>query len=430
MRATHSAPLHQAHGTASTRWIWLFLIIIIQIFTALLMWTILPFLTPEDISGQPGDDVSRLAGSDFMPVVAARSEQSGDSAIISEMQPALRNGVQIGEAVFRAEPDLPAEKFSQLQLHLEGWRPGQKLFLFWRSSRAPDQQRFRELLHDTEGMSWHTLFIGHGWEGNILELAIGVFGAPGPLPLQLHEAILHPTGRSSLMQRLYWDWSRFQPWSYASLNSQGSSRPDILLKPATAAALWASLALLTTALCYAILRHLGRASPHNAAVAGLSAVLIPWLALDATWQAQLERQLQATQQRYAGLTQSEKHRRENDASLQAYAERVRDALAPVRGKRLFLINDAHQGHAYQRLRMQFHLLPLNIYNFGKQLLPPQEMRPGDYVLLLAPTTGIRYSAEQERLQDEYYRYRATLLDAHPFGQVLRIDSPATTGGQN
>jgi len=426
----HPNPMHQARGTANTRWTWLFLIIVIQIFTALLMWTMLPHLMPEDISGLPGSEASRLAGSEFTTVVAARSRQSGDSAVVLEMQPALRNGVQIGEAVFRAEPNLRAENFSQAQLHLEGWRPGQKLFLFWRSSTAPDQQRFRELFHDREGTSWHTLFARDGWEGDILELAIGVFGAPGPLPLQLHELTFHPTNRSAILKRLHWDWSRFQPWSYASLNTQGSDRSDILVKPATAAGLWASSALLLTALCYATLRLRRRATPRYAAIAGLSAVIIPWLALDAAWQGQLERQLQATQQRYAGLTQSEKHRREDDASLQIYAARLRDILAPLRGKRLFLFNDAHEGHAYQRLRMQFHLLPLNTYNFGKQLLPPKEMHPGDHVLLLAPATAIYYRAEQERLQDKNYSYRATLLDEHSYGLLLRIEAAATGGRQN
>ena len=414
---------HRLPPGARTALRWAAATLAIQILTGLILWVILPHLLPGDVGGRQGSETRVIPGSAFAAVVAGKSSQQGDSRVILAMQPALRNGVQVGEAVFRIEPDLAAAAFSQLQLSLQGWQPGQRVFLFWRSSRAPNQQLAREILHDPAGTSWHTLRTSEGWEDTLLELAIGVFGAPGSDPLRLHAVTLHSTNRPSILQRLRWDWRQFQPWSHGSLNTAGSSRPDILIKATTAASLWALCSLLLIALGVVALRRRMETPPGAVAIAGLTAVLLPWLALDGMWQAQLERQLHATKARYSGLTQHEKHQREMDAGLQAYAAQIRDILAPMRGKRLFLLNDDDQGHAYQRLRLQFHLLPLNVYNFGRRLLPPHAMRPGDHVLLLAPATAVSYRRDSGLLQDGQYQYRATLLDDHAAGQLLRIDGP-------
>jgi len=361
-----------------------------------------------------------LAGSDFKAVVGAQSRYEGSSAVILEMQPATRNGARIGEAVFRAEPGLRADRFSQMRLRLNGWHSEQKLFLFWRSSAAPDQQNYRALQHDPAGVSWHTLSDAETWQGDILELAIGVFGPTGTKPLRLHEVALHPTNRSVVIQRSLWDWSRTTPWTQVSANLHSSVRADVLWQPTTAATVWAGCGLVLTLLTYAVTRRFGHGSYQGVVIAGLSVILLPWLMLDLLWQRQLDDRLSAIQQRYGGLTQEQKHQREDDAVLQAYAAGLRELLAPLRGKRLFLLSETQAHHDYRRLRLQYHLLPLNIYNYGDRLLPAGQMRPGDHVLALAPTRTIRYRAQQGWLTDGERQHRAILLDEHPQGRLFRL----------
>lgn len=402
---------------------WVLGLLALHAVAILLTWAALPLLLPDGFSLQTGTDPLHLPGKDFKAVVAARSQRAGDSIEVLDMQPARRNGVQIGEAVFRTEPGLAASRFSQMNLRLDGWQSGQKVFLFWRSSKASDQQRYQELSHDTDGQSWHTLSSTDLWEGDILELAIGVFGQPGPAPLVLHEVALHPGSRSAVFNRLGWEWSRFTPWTQSSANVHRGPLRAAVLQPVTVASLWAVVALLIVFIGAVVLRRSGRAPARSIVIAGLASILLPWLAVDLLWQVQLERQLTLTQEHYSSRTQMQKHQREADASLQNYATRVLDSLEPERSGRLFLLNDADSGHSYRRLRMQFHLLPLNIYNFGKQLLPPGRMRPGDYVLLLQPATAVRFDPARGVLEDSRQRYRATLLDEHPEGRLFRLGRP-------
>lgn len=418
---------------------WVLGVLALHTVAILLTWAALPLLLPDGLSQQAGTDPLHLPGKDFKAVVAARSRQAGDSIEVLDMQPARRNGVQIGEAVFRTEPGLAASRFSQMHLRLDGWQSGQKLFLFWRSSNAPDQQRYQELSHDTDGQSWHTLSSTDLWEGDILELAIGVFGQPGPAPLVLHEVALHPGSRSAVFNRLTWEWSRFTPWTQLSANVYRGALRAAVLQPVTVASLWAVVALLIVFIGAVVLRRSVRAPARSIVIAGLASILLPWLAVDLLWQVQLERQLTLTQEHYGGLTQTQKHHREADASLQKYAARVRDRLErvhkrpepmhdrpePMLNSRLFLLNDADSGHSYRRLRMQFHLLPVNIYNFGKQLLPPDRMRPGDHVLLLQPATAVRFDPARGVLEDSRQRYRATLLDEHAEGRLFRLGTPVS-----
>lgn len=407
---------------------WACIIAAVQVTTALLIWTFLPLFYPAQLNRETGTESTHLAGKAFSAVVAASSQQKDGSTVIDEMQPALRNGMQIGEAVFLAQPMLRAEPFSQIEIRLDGWNPGQKLFLFWRSSEAPDQQRYMELSHDTGGVSWHTLPSLDIWGGEILELAIGVFGQPGSDALRLHGIDLHPSSRGAVIRRSLWEWRRFLPWSQRSANTYRGARPDAIWTPVTAASVWAGCGLLGIFIVAIALPRAHRASSRTVVIAGLSTIVIPWLALDFNWQRQLERQLEVSQQRYGGLTQAEKRLREEDANLQTFAAGLRDVLAPLRDKRLFLLNDDDEGHTYFRLRLQFHLLPLNTYNFGKALLPPDQMRPHDHVLLLAPATALRFHPQTGILEDGEHQYRATLLYDRPLGRLFRLEAYALQSG--
>jgi hypothetical protein len=160
------------------------------------------------------------------------------------------------------------------------------------------------------------------------------------------------------------------------------------------AAAWALIALAAFALIAWLKRW-----PLRAALPGaVAAVMLPWLALDGLWQTRLAAQLDATQARFGGLAQPDKRAREDDVLLQAHAHAVLDALAPVRGRRLFLVRDS-QRHDYHRLRLQYHLLPLNVYNFGTSLPDPGDVRPGDFVALLDDPEAVAYDPVGHVLSD-------------------------------
>lgn len=399
-----------------------------------LLWLGIPLFYPDDLRPTPAGDTLRLKGEDFRAVVARRAERGEDGSLsILDLQPARRNGAWIGEGVFSADTrsgldaPLPAEAFSQLRLHLEGLHPRQQVLLFWRTTTAPTQQRFIKLENLPNGVSWHTLPADDVWEGQILEVAVGVFGRGKPQALTLHSLTLAGTDRSTLAQRALEEWRRFVPWLQSSTNRYDPGRGATIWEPGAAAALWAGLALLILVTWVLLTR--GYRSPRGPVIAGLCSVFLPWLCLDLLWQEQLQQQLTVTRARYAGLDQQAKHQREDDANLQAFAAELQQQLVPLRGKRVFLLNDLDVGHKYHRLRLQFHLLPLNIHNYGRYLLPPGQMRPGDHVLLLEPATTVEFDVVNGLLEDAFFRYRATRLLKHPLGALYRLEPPLPMEGQ-
>lgn len=423
-------------GGSSLRRGWLCPVLILcpPLLALALLWAGLPLLYPDSLRDTPGAGAQLYRGADFKAAVARRSSRQDDALVIQSMRPALHGGSWVGEAVFQLETTLRAQPYSQFRLNLEGLQPDQSVYLLWRSSSFPGQQQALELERDADGISWHSLPGADSWEGEISQLAIGVFGPPRSPALKMRGLELHGSARAVVARRMLWEWQQFKPWIQSSANRYPGFRGEIILPPAAAAGLWAGLSLLLLLAGLGLrmlLSQRGRqravgGPPRRAIVAAvLASIVLPWLALDGLWQGQLERQLQATRERFGGLTQAQKHTREDDARLQDWADSVKQQLAPLRGKRLFLLNDEDRGHQYHRLRLQFHLLPLNVYNFGRKLLPPGQMRPGDHVLLLQPASAVRFDPRSSQLEDGEYRYRATQLDSYAKGQLFRLEASLT-----
>jgi hypothetical protein len=307
-----------------------------------------------------------------------------------------------------------------MQLRLAGSQPNQKVFLFWRSASAPDIQNYMELTHDTSGESWHTLANVANWQGQVIELAIGVFGPPGRENLRLMELVFHPTGPGTLWRRLIWEWLRETPWNFASTNAHVAARTDAPVSPTLAASLWSGIGVGLAALGLLVVRKRSGRAREAAVTVGLLAILVPWVGLDYLWQRQLDTRLADIAYRYGGLTQAEKHRREGDAWLQAFADSVRAALEPLRGKRLFLVRDSDKYHDFQRLRLQFHLLPINVFSSGSGAFPAEKTRPGDHILLLGETPGMRFNAARSRLESAGQSVPVTLVMEDPLGRLFRV----------
>ncbi|MFU8765667.1 MAG: hypothetical protein ACNA7T_14140 [Haliea sp.] len=384
--------------------------------SALLLWTLLPALYPSGVPVASKVELT-LPGRDFAAVVAARAGVEGDSMLVQAMQPAQRGGRQIGEAVWQMQlQGLAADDFAQLRLNLEGVQPGQTVMLFWRSAERSEGMHFAELEYPMDGVSWQNLWRIESWQGELLELAVGVFGLRGPEPLRLQQLSLHGINRASTVQRGLAEWQRFHPWRQSSANRYPGVHGDTLIQPAAAAGLWAGLALLLVAGW-----QVWRREPRGTlAVAGLWVLLLPWLALDYLWQQQLQRQLQDTRAQFGALSHADKALRDIDPKLQRYAAHLQQLLQPLRHQRLFLLHDADKGHHFARLRLQYRLLPLNVYNFGRRLVPAEYLRPGDLVLLLHPVTEVRYDPLHGLLEDGRQQVAATLIDSDPLGELYRI----------
>lgn len=375
--------------------------------SAIVLWFLLPHAYPQSFSG--GGDSAPLAipGQAFTraPAAAWLADASGEASKLAAVP---------GRTVLRAGVELDAGAFPQLELELAEFPPGTRLHLLWRSGQSGGGVFSTELTGVTEGSSWHSLADRTQWKGAIVEIGLIAVGGPQRSVPRVAGAHFHGAGRRALIERLKAQWTRFEPWRMGSLNRYAGARGDVILHPAGAFMAWSALALM---LFLALARYLRL--PRSALAAGALLVLfLPWMGLDRLWQAQLEGQLAATHDRFGGLTQAEKHEREMDVEIQHYAERL-ERIFPKRPEhRIFLLHSS-KGHNFWRLRLQFHLLPRNIYNFGLALL--SEMRAGDHVLVLGEIDRIRYDEAQGVLSDGERAWRAQLVDRSAYGRVFRLE---------
>ena len=236
---------------------------------------------------------------------------------------------------------------------------------------------------------------------------------------ELRELSSHPSTRSTLVKRVWSEWTHFEPWQMSSVNRYAGALGEVLIHPAAAFSIWVAFALVIQLVGAWLLRLPRRALVY----AVLVVVLVPWVGLDRLWQSQLDQQVQVTRDRFGGITQASKHRREMDADLQRYAARLRQRIPESADQRLFILHDS-RGHNYWRLRLQFHLLPMNVYNFGGRLLPAGKMRPGDHVLVLDRIEGLQFEAECGVLAGAEQQWPAVRVDRHPFGRLYRLEDGA------
>jgi hypothetical protein len=352
-----------------------------------------------------------------LPADAQVREFPGISFTIARGRDTARDGsalvvdaLQGRQAAFVHRDFFPAASAPVIEVALSGVHPELTTELYWRTAEAPDTPRFLQLERGAADVTWHLLAGREGWRGQVIELGVVVSGLRAFQPIQLHSLTLQPASRAVLARLLWQDWRLLHPWRQGSTNYYRGAAEHAPLTPVAVASVW-MLGALVLVLALARWR---RWPPAAAVAAAVLTVMGPWLALDGLWQQKLVEQVTATQQRYGGLAQAEKRRMEDDTGLRRQALELLDALAPIRGKRAFLVHDS-SGHNYHRLRLQYHLLPMNVYNFGATLPDPSSVRPGDHVLLLDEPASVRFDRGRGLLDDG-----EVTLPAEPMARLRRV----------
>lgn len=374
------------------------------------LWFCLPWLYPDALL----DDrvaSARLAGSRFHLVSGASSSVDGTALVIT--------GLRNGRASFQTKTFFAADRYPFMRLDLSGVHPELKVLFLWRSPSPNSPWHMIGLERGSEAVTWHLLSAAPGWHDQIADVAIGVFGRRAFEPIRLESVSFEPATRAALARLVWQDWRLFAPWSQSAANNYSGVRPGAVLHPVAVVNLWLLGTLLLMA-GFARWRRLTFSSWWPAAVA---VVLVSWLLVDGLWQLRLADQVSATQVRYGGLDQAGKRAREDDADLQVQARALQDEIAPVRGKRLFLLHDS-VGHEFNRLRLQYHLLPLNVYNFGAELPAPRVGRAGDLVLLLDRPRHLRFDRIDGVLDDGHTRWAAELVMEQPRFALFRLQESA------
>ena len=141
------------------------------------------------------------------------------------------------------------------------------------------------------------------------------------------------------------------------------------------------------------------------------------------WQRKLLLQLGVTRDTFGGVPAAERPGRDIDAHLFALAQRLAPQLPPDPSRRVFLLYAA-KGHQYDRLKLQYHLLPRNVFNFGSSLPEPGTFRAGDHVLLLGSIPSVAFDATSGLLRDDDRALAASPVDVTDAAALYRLEAEA------
>jgi hypothetical protein len=227
-------------------------------------------------------------------------------------------------------------------------------------------------------------------------------------------AAAKPSGIVSIARDRVREWTTFEGWSGASINTVvgGADAQDLPLPLLLAVAVAISVFGVWL---YARKRKDRYSVTLAATIAGL--VIIAWAVVDARWIFSLTRQVDVTRERYAGKSWREKHLAAEDGPLFEFIENAR-AVLPSTPVRVFVAADAD----YFRDRAAYYLYPYNVmYDpFFNRLPNPSQLHSGDW-LVVYRRRGVQYDPSQQRLRWEGNEpVRAALKLAREGGALFEI----------
>ncbi len=358
----------------------------------------------------PGSEfihAKHIVGSQLRPVIgSAEKDQQGIKITGLQTYGDTQNTIVSAHTTFRAE------NYHFLHYRLAGLQPGIQLHLIWRTADRPRSLNTTVLNRNIGSAATFDLTVNPDWRGTVTEIGIHVSGDLRGTPLRIPELVLQPYGWRAQLASLWSNWTSFRGWSQRSINFLYGTSDPRMLSPTVVAALWSGLALALVLVLALIWKQ------HHLVRYG-AALLIPWMAVDLLWQAELSTQLDDTRHLFRGKTMQQRHLASTDSAIYRYAQRLKHGVLPDADSRIFLLHDS-TGHNFQRLKTQYYLLPANIYNYGR--FPPTEtVRPGDFILVLGSIPGLTFDSHRHLLTwPRGQTITVEQVDNDPLGQLYRV----------
>lgn len=358
----------------------------------LLAWAVvLVLLVPVPVTAplQP-ERIEKLDGGSFIPVLG-RSQVGERGLGIRSMD------VDEGALQVRPLPGLQAGDFQVLRYRFEEFPRNLELVLVFRTREHPEDVQAVTIPTVVSGTGTVDLTAIDAWRGEIVELGFAQYPGPQSVPpasafrpFTLVEAQLwSPSWRGAWAARMQ-DWFGPRSWALLSLSALG---PDSALPKGRSLVAPVVLgALAAVLLGVLVLGWRGQAVLPPA----ILAVALAWLLLDLSWLHGLHARHASTGEIYSGLPAEERQRRLPDQALYDSAQMVRRVLGGSSERNLRVFVDA--GADFQRARLLYHLLPMNVAPVNMVGLGTPEQRAGA-ILVLYNVERLRYDAGDGMLRD-------------------------------
>jgi len=319
-----------------------------------------------------------------------------------------------GAVIVSMSVDFRSTEYPGVAWDVSGLPDDTEARLLWRSQLKPGRT-FSLVVPVAGGRLMPVVARGDAnWIGRIVGIALALKLPPGSGPVRIRSVTAEPLSAGGVLASRWREWTTFEPWIGASINSQIGGADVQELPPALLLA--AALALTFAATIALAIWRPAFAAPALPAALGVLFVASWWL-LDARWEWNLVRQAGATAAQYGGKDLRDKHLAAEDAVLYAFIEKARAKL-PAAPVRVFVAAD----EPYFRGRAAYYLYPHNVFFDPNVNAPPPAslLHPGDYVVVFQ-RRGLDYDRAQQQLRWDGGRpIAAEAVFAEDAGAVFRI----------
>ena len=316
-------------------------------------------------------------------------------------------------------PAIEAARFPVLRYRMDALPRTLELALVFRRQDDPDLQVVT-IAGAGAGAATVRLADLPAWRGRIVELGFAQYpGAQSVPPTRAFQPftvvgaeLWSPSWHGALAARLG-DWVGRRSWTFLAMSALGldTGMPRGASLPLVLAIAVAGSLLLALLLVRGERRRIARAAAIAAAVA--------WLALDLRWLHGLHARHQGTRDIYAGMTAVQRGSMPADQDLLRAALRARSSI-PDGEDNLPVLVDA--GSDFQRARLYYHLLPLNVAPMNTVGAAALTQLPAAILVVYAPAAPV-FDAVAGTVVLSGATVPARLLMAEGHLQVYRIGTP-------
>jgi len=270
-----------------------------------------------------------------------------------------------------------AAQLDRLHWCLETSFAGLRIQVLWLVGGQPLQ---RAVLPSEPGCHDFIISQQPAWNGVVNGFGLQLeYAEPLPEPVVLSDIRLLPAvpPLGPLLQQIWSEWREYQFWRTSSVHFIRLGAWQALLPLSLTLVLWALLSTL-------LYKLLAWRSKLTVVLFGF--LIAAWIVNDGIWQVELAQRLQDTHRQFAHLTVPERLR-VYDGELIDLVNAVRAELPPE-PQRIFFLADAK--HRTQKLRAHYHLSPHYVDSQSAILPSPDQIRTGDYILILGRIEQLRY----------------------------------------
>ena len=292
---------------------------------------------------------------------------------------------------------LPALVYNELEWRIDGLTDSGQVRLVWATQEVPGKLQGAELSHQGRSVGRLAMHDVSEWGGTIQGVGVLVTG-PLEQSLEIRDLTLEPKGLGAiaLLSQLWREWTVFEGWHGWSAHFIVGGTRGGLFSPVPAVAAWVALSsILYTGVALWRRRYLGLLPYAFFLLSG-------WLALDLRWQVDLWRQVALTEHTFAGKTWDEKRLAAPDGETYRFVRGLKSEL-PAAPARIFVVSADPAGTGpgnteYLRLRVQYHLLPHNVYSDADKPPSASHAEAGDFILILGSMPDISFDSQDNRMR--------------------------------